>query len=238
MTDSAAFVGKKVLSKKQKQRQKGLCFNCNKPGHRFAECKKEKEKSKKEHAVLGSASMATISKTNDEIVFVLDSGSTEHLIGDACYLVNTRQLETPLNILIAKDDECMPVAVMGDMKVESPVNGGDVTLNIWNIGVASGLRQNLFSVRRVESKGGSVTFHDGMAITQKDGDVIAVAKCIGILPEVQIVWRCCTDGRCGGQQFVVAQTIGSSQCAKCGAAGEQKDGDGCQWQCKHNNANV
>lgn len=183
-TESVAFGAKKKFNKKKKVR----CYNCNEEGHKADRCPKPNKKQQQRQqansswAILSSQEQALISSTDsDEVIFIIDSGATEHLVTDATFLINKKNLDKPFKISIAKNDEHLNVTEAGDINVISVVNGREERLNIQNVCVANGLRHNLFSVRCVEMRGGEVAFRNGKAYVKMGQTVIAIGERIGHL---------------------------------------------------------
>lgn len=95
--------------------------------------------------------------------------SVEHVNG-------LRKLEESFDILVAKNEQKLQIAFTNNIAVTSSVNGREVELDIVDVYVTEGLRHNLFSVRRVESRGGEIIFKGGKAIIRMAGRVIAIGR--------------------------------------------------------------
>lgn len=185
-SETAAF-----QARAQDPKKKVRCYACGKLGHKANVCRSKKKHNEQGHqnsngsngyAVLGKTSDEQEMQTKaDEIEFIIDSGATEHLVTESKFLSNLRTLDVPIEILVAKDSETIQVTSAGDIQVKSLVDGREIDLTINEACVAEGLRHNLFSVRRVEMKGGEVSFKQGKAFVKMNGTLIAVGQRVGSL---------------------------------------------------------
>ena len=159
------------------------CFECGKMGHKSFQCRSKRKKNKKNgFAVLGAAFMTGVSSTDDNCVnFIIDSGATEHLVMSDSLLDNVEEVKNPFNISVAKDNEHLQVKQVGSISVTSLVNGEVMNVEIKQAYVADGLRQNLFSVRKVPMMGGEVRFKGDRAYVMMSGQTIAIGQRVGHL---------------------------------------------------------
>lgn len=98
----------------------------------------------------------TNDKTNKQIKFIIDSGSTEHLVNDTFekYMYDVTKLEKPTTIRIANGD-FLESEKRGKIKLIS--NGKKMSIECL---VIKGICQNLLSVARLTTKGFTIKFTD------------------------------------------------------------------------------
>lgn len=190
--DSVAFSARKGTYQKNKNQPQNRgngsvrCYNCNKQGHKADKCTEPKKKKSpnqgydRSWAVLGSTLLSSAGD-GDEIVFIIDSGATEHLVSDLSLLTDIKTLKKPFNLSVAKENQHLKVEQCGNIPVTTIVNGGEMSLTITDACFAPGLTRNLFSVRKIEMRGGEVTFKNGKAFVKLEGTVIAVGHRFGHL---------------------------------------------------------
>lgn len=179
-TESAAF---NVEKKKPKFNKKKIrCYNCNEYGHKSNVCPKPKKQKKttSSWAILGSGE-PPLHSAGGELVFVIDSGATEHIVADSKYLVDVKKLDKPFNIAVAIKGQQLQVFKSGKLEASTFVDGEEIQLSMSDACIADGLSHNLFSVRKIEMVGGSVTFKDGKAVIMIQNKVVAVGERIGYL---------------------------------------------------------
>lgn len=100
-------------------------------------------------------------KGNDEIVFFIDSGCTDHLINEKSYFNDLMMLKNPIKIAIAKDRSYIEAIGIGNVNVLSYVNGKTVKCTIKNVLYVPNLRRNLLSVKKLEMCDIKVIFGNG-----------------------------------------------------------------------------
>lgn len=126
---------------------------------------------------MGITDMGSTSN-DDEIGFLVDSGASEHMVGGqySSWFTNVKDLEKPYDVKMAKHGEHLTNKQSAEIVVKSLVNEKEMDLSLLDVGISDGLCENLFSVRKVEMKGGRVVFENGMAQIFLNETVIAVAK--------------------------------------------------------------
>lgn len=113
---------------------------------------------------------------NEESVYCLDLGASEHLVSDDKILRNLRDLRTPVKIKSAKSSAILTASKIGDIYVKSIVKNNFIDIVITDILFVPGLETNLFSVCKLEINGFTVVFRDGKETIQKGNKVIADRK--------------------------------------------------------------
>lgn len=136
---------------------KPSCSICKKTNHMDKECyfqrKKETTKENKKVSFLLGV------KPSDSSSWILDSGSTSHMVNDVSLLKNKKEVNS--EITLAKKGKTMKASSVGR------VNLGNC--NLENVLSVPDLMKNLLSVSAITSKGGEVTFK-GKEVTIKKGD--------------------------------------------------------------------
>lgn len=192
---SVAFVSKKGKfkegyrnRKKKAKKHEIQCYTCHEFGHKSPNCPKKSSTLSNNQT---KSSFAFMSGVEERIIrFYVDSGASEHWIIDRNNLTNEYVLDKPLTVQIAKEKESMEVKHGGTMHLLSKVSNEremetmDVTLDVY---VAEGLRHNLLSVQRIESRGGSVTFANGKVTISVKGKVVAEGFRLGKMYVVEFV---------------------------------------------------
>lgn len=163
------------------------CFYCNEPGHFKRECPKlnqnengvQEERSAANFAstVIPSADFTFCMMAGDSETckiggtdFVLDSGSTVHIINDADLFESQTDLPTPKRVLIAKNDTYIEATKLGTVRITT--NNGNLGV-IENVLYCKEAPYNLLSVRQLQKKGLRVTFEDDERVTiSKNGKVL------------------------------------------------------------------
>lgn len=162
-----------------KQHSKGKkkpirCYNCGELNHKSPKCPKKETEGQDGPS---HSSFAFVAGESKVVSFYIDSGATEHLIADDSLLSHKEELRQPFNIQVAKKETSLPVTHGGKLHLLSRVTSEreesvmDVTLDVF---IAKGLRHNLLSVQKIESKGGVVKFADGKVIVSFQGKTVVV----------------------------------------------------------------
>lgn len=166
------------------------CNYCKKRGHKWAECRKRDYDMKNKNSQ--SANAATESEdpdhssnlcfsavvgnhTSDEVKWFLDSGATEHLMNSSVKLSNTKKLEAPTRIRVAKAGSFLEANSTGDIHLTSLVNGKEKEITVKNVLSVQNLHYNLLSVRKLEMNGFKVTLENGQGIIMKKNEIVAIA---------------------------------------------------------------
>lgn len=107
---------------------------------------------------------SSVPETNT-ISFYIDSGASDHLVGNKNLLTAVGTLKKPVHILVAKDKTFIEASLGGKMRLNHSITNGRETttsvVTLENVLVAEGLHHNLLSVHQIERRGGSLTFKDG-----------------------------------------------------------------------------
>lgn len=99
--------------------------------------------------------------SNENILFFVDSGCTDHLVNDKEYFSDFIILNTPIRIAVAKDKSYLEAVGIENINIQSYVNGNSTKCTIKNVFYIPNLRKNLLFVRKLEMFNISVVFEKG-----------------------------------------------------------------------------
>ena len=159
------------------------CYNCGGRGHKKSDCKKPRQPRGGSYvAEQGSESVAFISGTKEKetssqsMVWVLDSGATDHQINKQENLKYARELVPPIQINVAKEGQSMKALMIGRLDMISKVGATEKAIMLKDVLYVPELRRNLISIKRMAQAGVNVTFTGDETQVIYKGDVIGVAK--------------------------------------------------------------
>lgn len=193
--EETAFVGAKAQQQKPKQKKKLRCYNCKEEGHKMSDCPQKKKKEVKASANMAEEQSAVCfaglsrgeSVPEQPVTWYIDSGCSDHLANDKSLFVELEPLKCPVEIAIAKNDECIVAKHSGKVKVISKVNNKDLLCTIENVLFVPELRCNLFSVMRVDDAGMRVTYAEGEVAIYRGSELVASGKRDGKLYRLNFV---------------------------------------------------
>lgn len=167
------------------------CSHCNRPGHLQRDCfhykkmiEKQQEASRPTtlqavqqsgHSNNNFAFMLGISKPcesdNKEIMFVLDSGASDHIVHELDAFTSFEELTIPIQIAVAKNGTTITATKRGVIDV---VTNHHVKGQLLNVLYSPDIPCNLLSVRRMQEKGMTVIFDvNGVTIKHKNTTLIS-----------------------------------------------------------------
>lgn len=190
VSEAAAFASQQI---KKKRKYNVRCFKCGKRGHLKMDCRSEKQSSeaqiatssKENYSVCFMASFGKTGRINNESVWILDSGSSDHLINEE-FFNNSYILNSPLKINVAKEDQSMNATKVGSVKAISKVESEKIAIDIKQVYYVPDLRNNLLSVKSLTRSGIEVLFSYNVATLKKNGQIVGVAKLKNDLYELQL----------------------------------------------------
>jgi hypothetical protein len=187
-------------SERKSGKFKFKCFNCDKPGHKKADCwakggdkegkgpksskeaaKAEKREEKEEKVAFVTkmtqsyAEVAkgvkleafSASKNQEDHVWIVDSGATDHMVRDAQSLKRVQQSKEKVRIA---DDTFISTKGVGSMEC---IGEGGKRLEIKNVWHVPNLGRNLLSVAAIDKSGFKVEFFQGQVqIMNENGHVV------------------------------------------------------------------
>lgn len=185
----AAFSG----SKKPPKTKKMKCFGCKQEGHKLSECPAKKkdgnrsDKSKAHLAEQGGVCFAGFSRGSEvqcgsrKVEWFIDSGCSDHLVNDRSLFHELKVLDRPIEIAIAKNEQCIVAKHSGSVRVLSEVNGKQIECTVKDVLYVPELRCNLFSVMRVDDAGMKVIYEKGKVQILRGSEVVATGSRVGRL---------------------------------------------------------
>ncbi|KRT79525.1 hypothetical protein AMK59_7638 [Oryctes borbonicus] len=87
--------------------------------------------------------------SENELLFCIDSGCTDHLVNNEKYFSELLMLKEPIQIAVAKSNNYMNAVGVGIIKVKSKINNEEIDCTIKNVFYVPNLRRNLLSVKRL-----------------------------------------------------------------------------------------
>lgn len=156
---------------KDKDKFKGKCYNCQKPGHRASECrnKKTEEKKEKENEQSNFLMHSSIVKDRKNI-WCLDSGATSHMCCDKTKFSNISENNT--TIMLAADKSVEPPGV-GTVVLHT--ENRKITMR--DVLYVPSLNMNFVSISKAAKYGHHTKFeNNGAVICNNSGEIVLRAK--------------------------------------------------------------
>lgn len=122
---------------------------------------------------------------NDNIIWYLYSGASEHLVTTDKYLENERLLEMKVKIRSAKSGQFLMAEKIGDVKIGTIVADHEIPISIKDVFVP-GLELNLLSVWKLEMNGLKIVFEGGKGQIIKGNQILVTALRNEKLYELQL----------------------------------------------------
>jgi len=162
---------KEVNSKAEEIKKKptyGKCFNCGKPGHYAANCKKPKKK-KEVNLVCALLASSTSKKTNPS-KWCVDSGATSLMCNDRSIFI---EIEDHDEDVIVAGGSMLKATAKGKVKVKTKENSFVLT----NVLFVPDLQHNFLSISRAAKHGVEVNFSGKFAyVCAKEYGLLAKAE--------------------------------------------------------------
>lgn len=108
---------------------------------------------------------------SESVMFILDSGASNHMVNNGELVRNSITLDRPVRIKIAKSTVSMFATKRGDFYGTTNVFGKRVCLTLRGVLVVKDLEMNLLSISKLEKEGLEVSFKSGLGRII-DGDTI------------------------------------------------------------------
>lgn len=168
--DGAAFF---LKTKKKPDAKKGYrCYNCNKYGHKAADCRANKQQ-KYNNKQVGFCTVFATGAINSNKWYV-DSGASMHMTMKKDWFIDIKKSNVE-EVFVASKHK-LDVHGVGDVKININNNNGDcLDVTVHNVLYVPGLTANLLSVRQMLKKGFVVEFKDDKCTILKDNIVVATA---------------------------------------------------------------
>lgn len=163
----------------------GKCFLCNLRGHKRVDCPKLKNSvnvtepdTENELAFIVTSEEMSNQVEPVEIMFVLDSGATGHLLKSEYKQHLTDVEEINVNVNVAKLGASVKAVQQGTLRM---ITEHGTQISIQNVMVCEDLAYNLLSVQKLETKGYSVIFENGSVRITKNGKLCLNGQLCGRL---------------------------------------------------------
>lgn len=176
--EPAAFVGKPTKKKLK-------CFSCHRLGHKVSECP-DREKKKKTSAnvteknIGGTCFVAGKVNYKRKVVWLADSGASEHITNDKSLFDVLEPLKEPIEIAVALNGKSAIAKFRGSVKMIAAVGDTKRECTLKNVLYAPDLRCNLFSIRKVDMAGMEVIFKDDRVKIFKGDEMVACGGRCGL----------------------------------------------------------
>lgn len=203
---TSAFVSQRKFANKNAEKQENFpykCHKCKEVGHKIRFCPQWNNKGKvknekkcnmteeeQEIAFIAGNSekeeKLALQTSEKEILFVIDSGATNHLVNKVVgrNLINVKNVNHRIGI--AKIGEAVIAKRQGDLLVETE-NGRKIVLE--NVLECESLSHNLMSVRKMEEKGLLVSFSNKKVKIAKEGVILATGELNNSLYKLKLKLR-------------------------------------------------
>lgn len=169
------------------------CFNCNQRGHKSNVCPKEKRNNrnnsndqnshkndfKRRDVYLTGTDFSNKKSSNDIVEFVIDCGSTEHMVNDLSLLNNVRQFSS-YPIGVAKEGQSLDISKGGTLDVQSFDNGREgIEITFTQVLFTPELKENLISISKLDELGVEFSIRNGKMVARSHNRILFQAKKIG-----------------------------------------------------------
>jgi len=152
----------------------GKCFNCNKIGHKSADCRtkiKRSETNNKNDVMTAIVCNTNVEKSSD---WFLDSGATRHMCNDDQRFMVLK--DTIRSKVYTAAEHCVDSSSAGEINLIVKNRGSKNTIKLKDTMHVLALRNNLVSVSTITDNGYTVVFDKYHAkIKRKDGSIALTA---------------------------------------------------------------
>uniref|UniRef100_A0AAV1UHJ8 Uncharacterized protein n=1 Tax=Peronospora matthiolae TaxID=2874970 RepID=A0AAV1UHJ8_9STRA len=153
------------------RRDMRTCYNCGKPGHLKRACP---EGSAEARATDDVDFVLTIGGSSvKEDYWILDSGSSRHLVNDASLLEDP---EKHTSEFVAADGGHLRITMRGSVIIATTVLGKRTKVRLTDVYFAENLERNIISYGLLESKGCGISYRGELDTTGRDVLMSALAQ--------------------------------------------------------------
>ncbi|CAM8928657.1 unnamed protein product [Rhodiola kirilowii] len=160
-----------TMKKKAQSKFTGKCFNCDKEGHRAADCKSKQKKKKTVNVAEGDEDMlvAVISQLNladsNPKEWWLDTGATHHICSDKNAFSELKLTESGEKVYMGNSATS---EVKGKGSVNLKMTSGK-ELKLTNVSYVPDIRKNLVSGAVLDAHGFKIVFESQKVVLSKNG---------------------------------------------------------------------
>ncbi|GAQ93117.1 hypothetical protein KFL_013080040 [Klebsormidium nitens] len=158
------------------------CENCGKRGHTKAVCRQPARRAERAYAVKEGADVRGVAFTAwrggagaQTEVWLVDSGSTQHITGDRRKFVSYKKLAQP-EVIDGIGGEPLTAVGVGMVELQCRTPKGVGTVTLYEVRHVPKARANLFALRRVTDAGARVTTERRVAQFELGGVVCMEAE--------------------------------------------------------------
>ena len=148
------------------------CFNCDEPGHIARDCEKPKKKQKepKKEDMAKSFTLAVgPSHETDSATWVLDSGSSKHLVKSVDMLEDVQEEDSEC---ILPDNQVLRITHKGSTTLQVEIDGTKQKVKLTNVYFAPKLARNLISFGELEKRGCILSYEANQKFITRNGEKI------------------------------------------------------------------
>ena len=157
------------------------CFYCGKPGHMKKDCRKRladlQGRQKGGENPSGPSVAFSAFEHEQRGIWVVDSGSTQHLTGNLEGMMEVRPLLPPEEIRVT-GESTVKATHIGRVKLDCKVGNNSSTVFLENVRYVPGVGVNLFSVNRATAAGAETSFIGDTCRVKVNGDTKLMARMI------------------------------------------------------------
>lgn len=111
---------------------------------------------------------------DNQILWLLDSGCTDHIVNDDKYFSEYVTLNNPVEVRIG-DGRILMATKIGTVEAMFNVNGHNIPINLANVFYVKDMKANLISYSKVTERNKIVSKGDASRIYNPMGELIAIA---------------------------------------------------------------
>ncbi|DBA01373.1 TPA: hypothetical protein N0F65_001612, partial [Lagenidium giganteum] len=156
--------GRDLLNNIGKREREIKCYNCQQVGHIRRDCKMPRTappkngSSKKEQEKESGLTLAVIDGPDDAHDWILDSGSSRHLVNDPARLINASACDSDC---VLPDGQALTVTHRGDVSLMVQADGHSKMITLTGVYYAPKLARNITSYGELEAKGCKLVYTKG-----------------------------------------------------------------------------
>lgn len=163
----------------EEMKRNSKCAICKEKGHWFKECPKRSNQqvdhAHSKPAKKGVNLMASYNIVDDDSVWLLDSGASEHMTSHREWFDTYQPIPDPYPIKIG-DGSYLYAVGRGSVKALSLIDGQEIELTLKNVQYVPSIGNNLFSLGAADAAGANVTFSKSKVTMSVNDELIATGS--------------------------------------------------------------